>query len=139
MEGEADGTTATLAVLAATTTRHVKARGRLPCQLTSVSRVSLPTERWYRFLDGFWHSLYSFSGTKLAVAKLEDTIKPIEDLFIMRHGNDGRILIDRHLAEQIHDDSGALRIECRSRLISENDARPVGESTGNSYPLRFPS
>ena len=55
----------------------------------------------------------------------------------MRDANDRSVLINCHLAQQIHHNSGALRIERRGGLISENNARPVGQRASNRHALGF--
>ena len=47
------------------------------------------------------------------------------------NADDRRILIDRELMQQVHDNSAALRIERRGGLVGENDARPVARRTSN--------
>ena len=55
----------------------------------------------------------------------------------MRYANDGGILINCYLAQQVHHDSGALRIERRGGLISENCAGPVSQRASNRHALGF--
>ena len=48
----------------------------------------------------------------------------------MGDGDDRRVALHRELAQQVHDDAGALGIERGGRLVGENDARAVGERAG---------
>ena len=50
-------------------------------------------------------------------------VETIENHFVMRDADDRCILIDRELMQQVHDESAALRIERRGRLIGENEGQ----------------
>jgi hypothetical protein len=75
---------------------------------------------------------------KPTVAKSEDMIEPIQDHFVVRDDDDGGILIDRDLAQQVRHNSGALRIQRGGRLISQNNgARSIGKGARDRNPLRL--
>ena len=46
-------------------------------------------------------------GFEPAVAQAEDVVEAIENHLVMRHHDDGGVLIDGDPAQQIHDDPGA--------------------------------
>jgi hypothetical protein len=64
-------------------------------------------------------------------------IEAIENLLVMRNGNNRSILLDGEFAEQIHHDLCPLRIERGRRFVCENDARPIRERArnGDTLPL----
>jgi hypothetical protein len=66
-----------------------------------------------------------------SVAPLKVAIEPIEDFLVMGDGDDGGLLINRYSPYQVHDDSGALRIQRRRRLVRQDDARPIGMRPGD--------
>lgn len=70
-----------------------------------------------------------------AIAQPENVIEPIENHFVMSDANDRSILFDGDPPQQVHHDSGALRVQRRRRLIGENDTRPVGKRARNRDPL----
>ena len=55
----------------------------------------------------------------------------------MGDGNDRRVLLDGDFAQEIHNDPRALRIERRCRLVCEDNAWFVRQSTGNGDALRL--
>ena len=57
----------------------------------------------------------------------------------MRDADDRGILIDGDPAQQVHHDSGALRIERRCWFVSQNNAWPVGQRASNRDALRLPA
>ena len=61
-------------------------------------------------------------GFEPTVAQPKYVIEPIENHFVVGDADDRSILIDRDLAQQVHHDSGALRIERRGRFIGKNNA-----------------
>src|SRR5690606_5650320 len=73
------------------------------------------------------------------VSQMEDTVEAVEDLVVVRYDDNGRILLDGNLAQEVHDDAGALGIKCRRRFVGEDDAGAVGERTGDGDTLRFAS
>ena len=42
------------------------------------------------------------------VTQHEHAVEAVEDLVVVGHGNDGRVVLDGELAQQVHDDAGAL-------------------------------
>ena len=71
------------------------------------------------------------------VPELEDSVEPIKDFIVVRYRDNCGLLINGNLAEQIHDQSGAVRVEGRRRFIGKDDARPVSERAGNRHTLSF--
>ena len=53
-------------------------------------------------------------------------IEPIENLLVVGDRDDGRALLDGQLAQQVHDDPGALGIEGGGGLVSQDDAGTIG-------------
>jgi len=51
-----------------------------------------------------------------AVTQLEDVVEAVEDLLVVRYGDDGRVLLNGDLPQKIHDDAGPLGIERGRRL-----------------------
>ena len=47
------------------------------------------------------------------------------------------LLIDGQLAQEVHDDLRALRIERGRRLVGQDDARTIGERAGDGDALRL--
>jgi hypothetical protein len=52
-----------------------------------------------------------------------------------RRLHDRRVLLDRNPPEQIHHDACALGVKRRGGLVGQNDARSIGERTGDRHPL----
>ena len=76
-------------------------------------------------------------GFEPTVTQTIYVIEPIKDHFIMRYTNYCSIPINCHLAQQIHHNSGALRIERRGGLIGENYAGPISQRASNRHTLGF--
>ena len=64
------------------------------------------------------------------VAQSQHVVEAIEDLLVVGDRDDGGALLQRDPPQEVHDDPGALGIECRGRLVGEDDARMIGERAG---------
>ena len=71
------------------------------------------------------------------VAQADDAVEAPQDFLVMRHRDDGGLLLDGQLVKQVHHDAGALGVERGCRLVGENDAGTVGERPGNRHALSF--
>ena len=74
---------------------------------------------------------------KSAIAQLKDVVEAVKNHFVVRDDDDRGTLLDGDPAQQIHDDSGACRIERCGRLVGEDDARPVGKRARDRDALGF--
>jgi hypothetical protein len=66
---------------------------------------------------------------------MEDVVEAVEYLLIMGNGEDRGLLFGSHLAQEIHDNTGPLRVERRGRLVGKDDARAVGKRAGDRDSL----
>ena len=64
----------------------------------------------------------------MSVAELEYPVEAIEDLVVVGDRDDRRLLLDGELAQEIHDDAGALGIQRGGRLVGEDDTRTIGSA-----------
>ena len=71
------------------------------------------------------------------ITQHEHAIESIEDLFVVGDRDDGGILVQSKLAQQVHDDLRALRIQRRRGLVGKDDARAIGERAGYGDALGF--
>ena len=74
---------------------------------------------------------------QLSVSQPENPVEAADDLFIVGDGDDRRVLLDRELAKKVHHDSGPFGVECRSRLVGENNPRPIGQCPSDRHTLRL--
>lgn len=64
-------------------------------------------------------------------------VEAIEDLLVMSDGDNGGIALDGKLAQQIHNDAGALGIERGGGFVGQNDARAVSQRASDGDTLRL--
>ena len=76
-------------------------------------------------------------GTQATIPEIEYPIEAIVYFLVMSNRENCRALLSRHLTQQVHDDTGTLRIECCGRLIGENNPRTIGQCSGNRNALRL--
>jgi len=71
-----------------------------------------------------------------AVVQGHHAREAVNDLLVVRHHQDGRLLVLRHLAQQVHHHRSAFGIACGGRLVGKGDGKAVGERAGNRHTRR---
>ncbi len=75
-------------------------------------------------------ALVTVVSPETTIPEIENPIEAIINLFIMGNREDSRVLLSRHLAQQVHDDTRSLRVEGSGRFVGENDPRTIRQRTG---------
>src|SRR5215471_16857859 len=90
----------------------------------------------YRLLSGSVSScgkarfFRRFGFNNAAVVHVGDAVGELEHTAVVRHHDDGAVIADGHFGQQVHHGVAGFMIECRSRLVADDQPRLVHQRAG---------